>query len=146
MSRRDIHSVFYAELYHPIQAGSIDGTDILPHDNAVYRALLCSSAGLCMYFSLFHPHTLLFLFQFCLDILTCFIADDPLGDPKLIGDPYCTVFVGRLSHLTTEDTVYKVRLCICLNWICHLKHLQKSMILFTNDNYIILGEYVTVLI
>ncbi|MFS7943813.1 hypothetical protein Hanom_Chr06g00504631 [Helianthus anomalus] len=28
------------------QAGSIDGTDILPHDNAVYRALLCSSAGL----------------------------------------------------------------------------------------------------
>ncbi|XP_044466073.1 U11/U12 small nuclear ribonucleoprotein 35 kDa protein [Mangifera indica] len=80
MSRRDIHSVFYAELYHPIQAGSIDGTDILPHDNAVYRALLCSSAGLY----------------------------DPLGDPKLIGDPYCTVFVGRLSHLTTEDTVYKV--------------------------------------
>ncbi|KAJ0034634.1 hypothetical protein Pint_25720 [Pistacia integerrima] len=80
MSRRDIHSVFYAESYHPIQAGSIDGTDILPHDNAVYRALLCSSAGLY----------------------------DPMGDPKVIGDPYCTVFIGRLSHLTTEDTVHKV--------------------------------------
>jgi U11/U12 small nuclear ribonucleoprotein SNRNP35 len=39
--------VFYADAYHPIQAGSIDGTDTAPHDNAVYRALLCSSAGLC---------------------------------------------------------------------------------------------------
>ncbi|CAI9757584.1 unnamed protein product [Fraxinus pennsylvanica] len=56
---------------------SIDGTDTLPHDNAVYRALLCSNAGLY----------------------------DPFGDPKVIGDPYCTLFVGRLSHLTTEDTL-----------------------------------------
>lgn len=46
----NINSVFYAESYHPIQAGSIDGTDVLPHDNAVYRALLCSSAGLCILF------------------------------------------------------------------------------------------------
>lgn len=79
MSGRNVNSVFYAESYHPIQAGSIDGTDILPHDNAIYRALLCSSAGLY----------------------------DPLGDPKVIGDPYCTVFVGRLSHFTTEDTLRK---------------------------------------
>ncbi|KAI8010296.1 U11/U12 small nuclear ribonucleoprotein 35 kDa protein [Camellia lanceoleosa] len=61
------------------EAGSIDGTDILPHDNAVYRALLCSQAGLY----------------------------DPFGDPKLIGDPYCTIFVGHLSHLTTEQTLRK---------------------------------------
>ncbi|KAI3715448.1 hypothetical protein L6452_22430 [Arctium lappa] len=75
-----LNSVFYAHAYHPIQAGSIDGTDILPHDNAVYRALLCSSAGLY----------------------------DPLGDPNVIGeDPYCTVFVGHLSQLTTEDTLRK---------------------------------------
>ncbi|XP_076943411.1 U11/U12 small nuclear ribonucleoprotein 35 kDa protein-like [Bidens hawaiensis] len=75
-----LNSVFYAHSYHPIQAGSIDGTDILPHDNAVYRALLCSSAGLY----------------------------DPLGDPNVIGeDPYCTLFVGHLSHLTTEDTLRK---------------------------------------
>ncbi|XP_022870061.1 U11/U12 small nuclear ribonucleoprotein 35 kDa protein [Olea europaea var. sylvestris] len=73
----NVNSVFYAEAYHPIQAGSIDGTDTLPHDNAVYRALLCSNAGLY----------------------------DPFGDPKVIGDPYCTLFVGRLSHLTTEDTL-----------------------------------------
>lgn len=38
-------------------------------------------------------------------------ADDPFGDPKIIGDPYCTVFVGRLSHLTTEDTLRKVNDC-----------------------------------
>ncbi|KAG6482908.1 hypothetical protein ZIOFF_059547 [Zingiber officinale] len=73
------NAVFYADAYHPIQAGSIDGTDILPHDNAVYRAVLCSSAGLY----------------------------DPLGDPKVIGDPYCTVFVGRLSRLTEEETLRK---------------------------------------
>lgn len=79
MSGSRVSSVFYAETYHPIQAGSIDGTDILPHDNAVYRALLCSSIGLY----------------------------DPFGDPKVIGDPYCTVFVGRLSLLTTESTLRK---------------------------------------
>ncbi|KAK3414543.1 hypothetical protein EUGRSUZ_H00411 [Eucalyptus grandis] len=72
-----LNSVFYAESYHPIQAGSIDGTDVLPHDNAVSRAHLCSSAGLY----------------------------DPFGDPKAVGDPYCTLFVGRLSHFTSEDTL-----------------------------------------
>ncbi|KAK3414541.1 hypothetical protein EUGRSUZ_H00409 [Eucalyptus grandis] len=74
-----LNSVFYAESYHPIQAGSIDGTDVLPHDNAVSRAHLCSSAGLY----------------------------DPFGDPKAVGDPYCTHFVGRLSHFTSEDTLLK---------------------------------------
>lgn len=79
-SSNNVNAVFYAEAYHPIQAGSIDGTDILPHDNAVYRALLCSSAGLY----------------------------DPFGDPKVKGDPYCTLFVGHLSRSTTEDTLCKV--------------------------------------
>lgn len=73
-------SVFYADSYHPIQSGSIDGTDILPHDNAVYRAHLCSSAALY----------------------------DPFGDPKTIGDPYCTLFVARLNRLTDEHTLHKV--------------------------------------
>ncbi|KAL4587394.1 hypothetical protein LXL04_000263 [Taraxacum kok-saghyz] len=78
----NLNSVFYAQTYHPIQAGSIDDTDILLHDNAVYRALLCSSvASVCI-----------FLFY----------------DPNVIGeDPYCTVFVCHLSHLTTEDTLRK---------------------------------------
>ncbi|KAK2983382.1 hypothetical protein RJ640_016006, partial [Escallonia rubra] len=70
-----INSVFYAESYHPIQAGSIDGTDILPHDSGVYRAHLCASAGLY----------------------------DPFGDPKVTGDPYCTLFAmgkhGRVKNL-----------------------------------------------
>ncbi|KAK8518194.1 hypothetical protein V6N13_027671 [Hibiscus sabdariffa] len=78
-SNNNINSVFYADSYHPIQAGSIDGTDILPHDNAVLRAHLCSNAALY----------------------------DPLGDPKIIGDPYRTIFVGRLSHLTTEHSLRK---------------------------------------
>ncbi|XP_058201899.1 U11/U12 small nuclear ribonucleoprotein 35 kDa protein isoform X2 [Rhododendron vialii] len=78
-SSNNVNSVFYAETYHPIQAGSIDGTDTLPHDNAVYRALLCSQAGLY----------------------------DPFGDPKVKGNPYCTIFVGHLSHLTTEESLRK---------------------------------------
>ncbi|KAL3724396.1 hypothetical protein ACJRO7_029552 [Eucalyptus globulus] len=86
-----LNSVFYAELYHPIQAGSIDGTDVLPHDNAVYRAHLCSSAGLY----------------------------DPFGDPKAVGDPYCTLFVGRLSHFTSEDTLRKA-----LSKYGHVKNLR----------------------
>lgn len=72
-------AVFYADKYHPIQAGSIDGTDVAPHDNAVLRALICSQAGLY----------------------------DPFGDPKAAGDPYCTVFVGRLSRQTDDDTLRK---------------------------------------
>ncbi|XP_074292153.1 U11/U12 small nuclear ribonucleoprotein 35 kDa protein-like isoform X2 [Silene latifolia] len=79
-NKNNINAVFYAKDYHPIQSGSIDGTDILPHDNAIYRALLCSSASLY----------------------------DPFGDPKVIGDPYCTLFVGHLSRSTTEDTLLKV--------------------------------------
>ncbi|KAL5058743.1 hypothetical protein RYX36_030347 [Vicia faba] len=77
---KNLNSVFYSDVYHPIQAGSIDGTDILPHDNAILRAQLCSSIGLY----------------------------DPFGDPKATGDPYCTLFVGRLSRLTTDDTLRKV--------------------------------------
>ncbi|XP_017252587.1 U11/U12 small nuclear ribonucleoprotein 35 kDa protein [Daucus carota subsp. sativus] len=79
VNREKISSVFYADTYHPIQSGSIDGTDVLPHDNAVYRAHLCSLASLY----------------------------DPFGDPKVSGDPYCTIFVGHLSHLTTEETLHK---------------------------------------
>ncbi|KAK1395564.1 U11/U12 small nuclear ribonucleoprotein 35 kDa protein [Heracleum sosnowskyi] len=71
-----MRSVFYADSYHPIQSGSIDGTDILPHDNAVYRAHLCSLATLY----------------------------DPFGDPKVNGDPYCTLFI---AHLSPEQTLHK---------------------------------------
>ncbi|OEL22024.1 U11/U12 small nuclear ribonucleoprotein 35 kDa protein [Dichanthelium oligosanthes] len=79
MSGGSARDVFYADTYHPIQAGSIDGTDVAPHDDAVLRALICSQAGLY----------------------------DPFGDPKATGDPYCTVFVGRLSRQTDDDTLRK---------------------------------------
>ncbi|CAN0921298.1 U11/U12 small nuclear ribonucleoprotein 35 kDa protein [Linum grandiflorum] len=35
------------------------------------------------------------------------LADDPLGNSKVIGDPYCTLFVGCLSHFTDEQTLHK---------------------------------------
>jgi hypothetical protein len=37
--------MWYSKEYNPIQVGSIDGTDIDPHDYAVFRATLSS----CMY-------------------------------------------------------------------------------------------------
>jgi len=33
-------------------------------------------------------------------ILTC--VDDPASDPQVRGDPFCTLFVSRLSYDTTE--------------------------------------------
>lgn len=39
--------------------------------------------------------------------------DDPSGDSKAAGDPYCTLFVGRISHLTSEETLREVvRVCV----------------------------------
>lgn len=77
MAVSDLNAVFYSETYHPIQAGSIDGTDTLCHDNAVYRALIAATTGLY----------------------------DGIGDSKAEGNPYFTVFVGRLSTDTTEATL-----------------------------------------
>ncbi|POO03372.1 Splicing factor-like protein [Trema orientale] len=97
MSSSSINSVFYAESYYPIQAGSIDGTDILPHDNAVYRAHLCSSAALY----------------------------DPFGDPKALGDPYCSLFVARLSHHTTEHTLRKMECLSAQLYCCCIRPLSR---------------------
>ncbi|RWW06021.1 hypothetical protein GW17_00030674 [Ensete ventricosum] len=113
MSNANINAVFYADTYHPIQAGSIDGTDTLPHDNAVYRAVLCSAASLCEWLQLLYllPLSLRFVFvspRRCDSWLIWYLSDDPFGDPKVIGDPYCTVFVGRLSRLTDEESLRKV--------------------------------------
>ncbi|CDY22251.1 BnaC02g25550D [Brassica napus] len=57
-----VNRVFYETSHHPIQAGSIDGTNVAAYDNGVHRALLCYSTGLY----------------------------DPFGDLKAAGDPYCT--------------------------------------------------------
>lgn len=60
-----------ARTYHPVQAGSIDGTDKVAHDRAVYRALQAK-----------------------------YKLNKTVG-----GDPYKTLFVGKLSRDTTEKTV-----------------------------------------
>uniref|UniRef100_J3MZ58 RRM domain-containing protein n=1 Tax=Oryza brachyantha TaxID=4533 RepID=J3MZ58_ORYBR len=39
---------------------------------------------------------------------SCLLDDDPFGDPKATGDPYCTVFVGRLSRHTDDETLRKM--------------------------------------
>ncbi|EXB52079.1 hypothetical protein L484_024629 [Morus notabilis] len=45
VSRDNVNAVFYAETYHPIKATSIDGTDFIPHDSAVYHAYLYDPLG-----------------------------------------------------------------------------------------------------
>lgn len=60
-----------AKTYHPLQTGSIDGTDTTPHDRGVCRALQAK----------YKPNK------------------------RVSGDPYKTLFVGKLSKETTERTV-----------------------------------------
>ena len=64
ISGNKMNTLFYIESYHPIQPGSIDNTNILPNDNAIYWAHLCASSFLFMYLS---PSLSLFL---CPRILT----------------------------------------------------------------------------
>jgi len=60
-----------ALFYHPLQAGSIDGTDLYPHDKGVLRAMR----------STYRPNR------------------------KVSGDPYRTLFIGRLDLMTKEDAI-----------------------------------------
>lgn len=62
-----------ASVYKPLQAGSIDGTDDVPHDHAVVRALEAKY----------------------------------LPPKHITTEPNCTVFVGRLSANTDEETLVK---------------------------------------
>ncbi|KAL6058326.1 small nuclear ribonucleoprotein 35kDa (U11 U12) [Balamuthia mandrillaris] len=59
--------------YDPIMAGSIDGTDTVPHDHAIIRALRADY--------------------------------EASKDPKIKSKPHKTLFVGRLSYDTTEETL-----------------------------------------
>lgn len=63
-----------AKFYHPLQAGSIDGTDTAPHDRAVVRAMLAK----------YKPNK------------------------RVTGDPDKTLFVGKLSKDTCEETLFKL--------------------------------------
>lgn len=61
----------YAKVYDPIKIGSIDGTDVEPHDRAIVRA----------------------------------INSDYYPNRHVKGKPQCTIFVARLNHKTTKDTI-----------------------------------------
>ena len=40
--------VFYCtDMYHPIQAGSIDGSHVTPHDRGIKRAMISREVGAC---------------------------------------------------------------------------------------------------
>ena len=61
----------FAQEYDPVRCGSIDGTDVVPHDRAIVRALSAN----------YRPNK------------------------GVIGDPECTLFVGRLNKITSENTI-----------------------------------------
>ena len=60
--------------YDPLKAGSIDGTDVDPHDKAILRAMNAK----------YNPNK------------------------DVTGDPYCTIFVARLSPNTDEEMLENV--------------------------------------
>ncbi|KAK2142203.1 hypothetical protein LSH36_985g01015 [Paralvinella palmiformis] len=66
-------SPYFTDEYDPLQAGSIDRTDEIPHDRAISRALA----------SKYKPNK------------------------SVVGDPKCTLFIGRLNPETTDGTLVK---------------------------------------
>ncbi|XP_013403001.1 U11/U12 small nuclear ribonucleoprotein 35 kDa protein-like [Lingula anatina] len=63
-----------ADSYDPLRAGSIDGTDEVPHDRGVFRAMNTK----------YRPNK------------------------GVDGDPTCIIFVARLNHRTSEETLREV--------------------------------------
>jgi len=61
----------FALEYDPVRCGSIDGTDVVPHDRAIIRAISAK----------YRPNR------------------------GVIGDPECTLFVGRINKTTSEDVI-----------------------------------------
>lgn len=61
-------------------AGSIDATDIVPHDRGIIRA--CRAICISKIIN-YEKHS----------ILNVFFVDDPDRDPKIAGDAKCTVFL-----------------------------------------------------
>ena len=101
ISGNKMNTLFYIESYHPIQPGSIDDTNILPNDNAIYGAHLCASAFLFMYLSPSLSLSFYVLefsqFQFYPSLFVVFV-DESFDDPKVIGDP--TLFARSLLFST----------------------------------------------
>lgn len=95
--------------YEPLMAGSIDGTDTLPHDHGVVRAMQVKCTGGSMFCN-----------EKSLPIYRFFFLDRP--SKQVQGDPKKTLFVARLSHNTTEGTNY-----VCAPTRCvYLKNILQS--------------------
>jgi len=66
--------------YEPVKAGSIDGTDDVPHDKGIRRAQKAVEQK----------------------------KYDSSKDSKIKGDPYCTLFIARLDKSTTEKALDQI--------------------------------------
>lgn len=88
---------WYCKTYNPLLCGSIDGTDAIPHDNAIKTALQSH----CKFF--FSTN---FWFY---ETNNNKLLDDPFKDSNHKGDQDKTLFVTRLHPRTTES-----KFSICL--------------------------------
>ncbi|CDS13327.1 hypothetical protein LRAMOSA05505 [Lichtheimia ramosa] len=117
--------MWYARTYDPLQAGSIDGTDTIPHDHAVKRAL--------------NSHY--------------------VPPSHLTTDPAKTIFVGRLNHATTEESLRaffeRYGTITCLHLPCNIvtgtsqgyafitfKHRHEARDAYENGHRAVLDEHV----
>ncbi len=79
--------------YSPLISGSIDGTDKVPHDKAIRRALksTCMSVNKIILVKIF------------IFVINNNSTDRPISDVK--GNSENTIFVARLSHRTTQGKI-----------------------------------------
>jgi hypothetical protein len=91
--------VWFAKRYVPRAAASMDGVvPEVPHDRAVVRAerATCASLSVRMGSGRERKHTH--------NHSPTSPTDDASADPFIEGDPYRTLFLGRLAPTTTEGT------------------------------------------
>ncbi len=87
------------EEYNLVQAGSIDRTDVDPHDRALFRASFSS----CLLQSLFLPQLVLTKKKKKKKKK----KDDPFKDPEISGEPRLTLFVGNIDYSVTEEVLMR---------------------------------------
>lgn len=116
----------FSSVYDPILAGSITGTySSKPHDRALIRAskskcMLSFETFFARFFDFFdffdvlsvywpsiddgHSNILIFwIYEYVIIVLH---SDRASSDPLICGDPFLTIFVGRLHPKTTEKTLH----------------------------------------
>ena len=73
--------------YDPLMAGSIDGTDTVPHDGGIVRAISAKCKNL-----------------YCNGTNVICTIDKP--NKQVTGRPEATIFIAKLNHITNEGKVY----------------------------------------